>query len=159
MPCANLSVKGCAISPARVPTDLWAELKARVSLCYRARPRPMARQLAIGIRADYAYLLPSALACFEEHFEACIAHPRQPFAHRRVMRTTNLLERLFVEERRSLKISPNGFGQKPVLKLTFGVLIRLAERRRGLRFTGSEHHGRRRNRERRGQASRSACAF
>jgi putative transposase len=29
------------------------------------------------------------------------------------MRTTNLLERLFGEERRRLKIIPNGFGEKP----------------------------------------------
>jgi hypothetical protein len=32
-----------------------------------------------------------------------------------------LLERLFVEERRRLKIIPNGgFGEQPVLKLMFG---------------------------------------
>ena len=53
-------------------------------------------------------------------------------------RTTNLLERLFVEERRRLKIIPNGFGEKPVLKLMFGALIRAAERWRGLRFTEFE---------------------
>ena len=41
---------------------------------------------------------------------------------------------LFVEERRRLKIIPNGFGEKPVLKLMFGALIRAAERWRGLRF-------------------------
>jgi putative transposase len=46
-----------------------------------------------------------------------------------------LLERLFVEERRRLKIIPNGFGEKPVLKPMFGTLIRAAERWRGLRFT------------------------
>ena len=51
---------------------------------------------------------------------------------------TNLLERLFVEERRRLKIIPNGFGEKPVLKLMFGALIRAAERWRGLRFTEFE---------------------
>ena len=53
-------------------------------------------------------------------------------------RTTNLLERLFGEERRRLKIVPNGFGEKPVLKLMFGALIRAAERWRGLRFTEFE---------------------
>ena len=58
--------------------------------------------------------------------------------HRRFIRTTNLLERLFVEERRGLKIIPNGFGEKPVLKLMFGALIRAAGRRRGLRFTKFE---------------------
>ena len=51
---------------------------------------------------------------------------------------TNLLERLFVEERRRLKIIPNGFGEKAVLKLMFGALIRAAERWRGLRFTEFE---------------------
>jgi putative transposase len=42
---------------------------------------------------------------------------------------------LFVEERRCLKIVPNGLGEKPVMKLMLGALIRAAERWRGLRFT------------------------
>ena len=123
---------------AKVPTDLWPEFKARVTACYQAPSRAIARQLAAGIRADYADLLPSALACFEDDFEACIAHLRLPVTHRRFIRTTNLLERLFVEERRRLKIIPNGFGEKPVLKLMFGALIRAADRWRGLRFTEFE---------------------
>jgi len=49
-----------------------------------------------------------------------------------------LLERLFVEERRRLKIIPNGFGEKPILKLMFAALIRASERWRGLRFTEFE---------------------
>ncbi len=32
----------------------------------------------------------------------------------------------------------NGFGEKPVLKLMFGALVRAAERWRGLRFTEFE---------------------
>jgi putative transposase len=42
---------------------------------------------------------------------------------------------LFGEERRRLKIVPNAFGEKPVLKLMFAALIRTAESWRGLRFT------------------------
>ena len=38
------------------------------------------------------------------------------------------LERSFVEERRRLKIVPNGLGEKPVMKIMFGALIRAAER-------------------------------
>jgi putative transposase len=123
---------------AKVPTDLWPEFKARVVACYQAPSRAIARKLAAGVRADYANLMPSAFRCFEDDFEACIAHLRAPVAHRRVTRTTNLLERLFVEERRRLKIIPNGFGEKPVLKLMFGALIRAAERWRGLRFSEFE---------------------
>ena len=44
---------------------------------------------------------------------------RLPVAHRRFVRTANRLERLLVEKRRRLKIIPNGFGEKPALKLMF----------------------------------------
>jgi putative transposase len=126
----NLAVK--------VPADLWPEFKARVTACYQAPSRAIARDLAAGIRADHATLVPSAVACFEDDLEACIAHLRLPVTHRRATRTTNLLERLFVEERRRLKIIPNGFGEKAVLKLMFAALIRAAERWRGLRFSEFE---------------------
>jgi Transposase, Mutator family len=91
---------------AKVPTDLWPEFKARVTACYQAPSRAIARQLAAGIRTYYADLLPSALACFEDDLEARITHLPPPVTHRRFVRTTNLLERLFVEERRRLKIIP-----------------------------------------------------
>ena len=78
------------------------------------------------------------LPCFMDDFEACIAHLRFPGTHRRAIRTTNLLERLFVEERRRLKIIPNAFGERAVLKLMFGALIRAAERRRSVKVTEFE---------------------
>jgi hypothetical protein len=87
--------------------------------------------------ADYAVVVPSALACFDDDFEARVAHLRLPVTHRRVTRTANPLEWLLVAERRCLKIVPNGFGEKPVLNLMFGALIRAAERRRRLRLTSS----------------------
>ena len=69
---------------------------------------------------------------------SCIAHLRMPITHRRTIRTTNLLERLFVEERRRLKIIPNAFGEKAVLKLMFGAMIRAAERWRAIRVSELE---------------------
>jgi putative transposase len=66
--------------------------------------------------------LPSALACLQDDFEACIAHLRFPLAHRRAIRTTNLLERLFGEERRRTKVIPHAFGERPVLKLMYAAL-------------------------------------
>ena len=61
-----------------------------------------------------------------------------PIGHRRAIWTTNLLERLFLEERRRLKIIPNAFGEKAVLKLMFGAIIRAAERWRSIRVTEFE---------------------
>jgi putative transposase len=123
---------------AKVPTDLWPEFKARATACYQAPSRAIARDLAAGLVAEYETQLPTAVRSFQDDFEACIAHLRLPVIHRRATRTTNLLERLFVEERRRLKIIPNGFGEKAVLKLMFGALIRAAERWRGLRFSEFE---------------------
>ena len=68
--------------------------------------------------------LPSATACFEDDFEACIAHLRLPVGHRRVIRTTNLLERMFGEERRRTKVIPHTFGEKAVMKLMYAALMR-----------------------------------
>jgi len=88
--------------------------------------------------ADFEADYPSAVACFMDDFEACIAHLRTPVTHRRATRTTNLLERLFVEERRRLKIIPNAFGEKPVLKLMFAAMTRAAERWRAVKITDFE---------------------
>jgi putative transposase len=123
---------------AKVPEDLWPEFKARTLACYQAPSRPIARELAAGVVQDYDGALPSAVACFLDDFEACIAHLMMPITHRRAIRTTNLLERLFLEERRRLKIIPNAFGEKPVLKLMFGAMIRATERWRSIRITEFE---------------------
>ncbi len=85
-----------------------------------------------------ANVLPSALACFEDDFEVCIAHRDCRSRAAVSFAPPNLLERLFVEERRRLKIIRNVFGERPVLKLMLGALIRAAERWRGLRFTEFE---------------------
>ena len=53
---------------------------------------------------DYAKEVPSAVQCIEDDFEACIGHSRMLINHRRAIRTTNLLERLFLKARRRLKM-------------------------------------------------------
>jgi putative transposase len=123
---------------AKVPEDVWPEFKARVQAAYQAPSRAIARELAAGVVADYGRDEERGVACFMDDFEACIAHLRFPVTHRRAIRTTNLLERLFVEERRRLKIIPNAFGERAVLKLMFGALIRAAERWRSVKVTEFE---------------------
>ena len=123
---------------AKVPEDLWPDFKARATAAYQAPSRAIARDLAEGLVRDYESQLPSAVACFMDDFEACIAHLRLPVTHRRATRTTNLLERLFLEERRRLKIIPNAFGEKAVLKLMFAAMTRAAERWRAIKITDFE---------------------
>jgi transposase-like protein len=123
---------------AKLPEDRWPDFKARATAAYQAPSRAIARDLAEGIVADYDKQLPGAVASFMDDFEACITHLRVPATHRRAIRTTNLLERLFLEERRRLKIIPNAFGEKAVLKLMFAAMTRAAERWRAVKITDFE---------------------
>ena len=123
---------------AKVAEDVWPEFKVRAQAAYQAPSRAIARELAAGVVADYGREHERGVNCFMDDFEACIAHLRFPVTHRRAIRTTNLLERLFVEERRRLKIIPNAFGEHAVLKLMFGALVRAAERWRSVKVTEFE---------------------
>jgi putative transposase len=122
----------------KVPDDLWPEFKARAEACYQAASPALARLLRDDLVATYGRDLPSATACLQEDFEACIAYLRFPVGHRRTIRSTNLLERLFGEERRRTKVIPHAFGERPLLKLIYGALIRAAQNWNRIRITEFE---------------------
>jgi putative transposase len=95
--CASAaSCTSCATYRAKCPRTIGQSSRRAPSLVIR--PPALARPLR-DLVATYGAALPSALACLEDNFEACIAHLRFPLAHRRAIRTTNRLERLFGEER------------------------------------------------------------
>ena len=99
---------------------------------YQAPSQALARLAAEEFVKTWQRELPAAVACFEDDFEACIAHLRVPIAHRRVTRTTNPLERLFGEERRRTKVIPHAFGERAVMKLMFAAIIRASQTWRGV---------------------------
>ena len=78
------------------------------------------------------------MSCFLDDFAACIAHLKLPLTHRKATRTTNLLERLFGEERRRSKVIPHAFGERAVLKLMFAAVLRASESWRGIKITEFE---------------------
>jgi len=111
----------------KVPGELWNEVKAQARAAYQA-PSPLTARLARDeFVKRYEHELPTATKCFLDDFEACIAHLRLPTSHRRAIRTTNMLERLFGEERRRTKVIPHAFGERPVLKLMYAALIRASQ--------------------------------
>jgi transposase-like protein len=123
---------------SKLPETVWPEFQVRARACYQAASPALARLLREDIMGGYGTEFPAAVACFDDDFEACIAHLRFPLGHRRVIRTTNLLERLFGEERRRTKVIPHAFGERAVLKLMYAALVRAAERWRGIRMTEFE---------------------
>ena len=117
---------------SKAPESQWAEIAARARGCYQAASPALALVLREDFIAAYEREFPAVVQCFRDDFDACIAHLRFPLRHRRVIRTTNLLERLFLEERRRTKIIPHAFEERPVLKLMYAAVIRAADRWRGL---------------------------
>jgi transposase-like protein len=67
---------------SKMPEDVWPEFKARAAACYQAASPALARLLHDDIAATYGKDLPSAVACLDDDFEACIAHLRFPLGHR-----------------------------------------------------------------------------
>src|SRR5579872_4561750 len=119
----------------KVPAERWREVKAQALAAYTAASPMLAGLAKEEFVQRFERELPSATACFLDDFEACTAHLRLPIAHRKAIRTTNLLERLFGEERRRTKVIPHAFGERAVLKLMYAALIRAAERWRGIKIT------------------------
>jgi transposase-like protein len=112
---------------SKVPEEVWREVKGAALAAYQAGSPQVAQLLKDDFVARYERDYPSATSCFLDDFDACIAHLQLPISHRRATRTTNLLERLFGEERRRTKVIPHAFGERPVLKLMYGALIRASE--------------------------------
>lgn len=112
---------------AKVPAELWREVKGLAHAAYRASSPALARLTREEFVKRFEAELPSATRCFLDDFEACIVHLRLPIAHRRAIRTTNMLERLFGEERRRTKVIPHAFGERAVLKLMYASLLRASK--------------------------------
>jgi transposase-like protein len=117
---------------SKAPESQWPEIAIRARACYEAASPALAALLREDFVQAYEREFPAFVQCFLEDFEACTAHLRFPLRHRKAIRTTNLLERLFLEERRRTKIIPHAFGERPVLKLMYAAVIRAADRWRGL---------------------------
>jgi transposase-like protein len=124
---------------AKLGDDVRDAFKAAAIAAYQAPSPELARSLRDDLVMRYQRSCPTAVACFLDDFDACIAHLRCPPAHRVMIRSTNLLERIFVEERRRLKAAINVLGgEKAVLKLMFASLTRATRRWLGVRITEIE---------------------
>ncbi|MCK4782798.1 MAG: transposase, partial [Desulfobacteraceae bacterium] len=89
---------------------------------------------------------PAAIKSFTDDLEACWSYLRCPAVHHKRIRTTNLLERAFVEQKRRTKTIPGFWTEKSCLpvqanrpgKLVFATLWQTSQRWRGVRMSDFE---------------------
>ena len=58
--------------------DAWPEFREQARAAYQAQSRAIARDLPADLVRKWETELSSAVACFQDDFEACIAHLRMP---------------------------------------------------------------------------------
>ena len=80
----------------------------------------------------------TAVTCFEEDWEASIAHLRLSVNRRKPARNTNMLERLFEGERRRTKTIPYAFNERATLKLMYAALVQASDSWNGMKGTECE---------------------
>ena len=118
----------------KVPVEMRVTMLRLLQDVRDAPDHETGKRRAAELVEQYQRKLPSAMACFAEDLEASLAHLKLPGLHRKMVRTTNLCERAFGEQRRRTKVIPRFFDEKSCLKLTFATLWRASTRWRGLKF-------------------------
>jgi putative transposase len=112
----------------KVPALAWPEFKALVVDMRDAPTREKAEERREQIVAQHQREFPEACRCLLDDAEASLNHLPVPQRHQQYVRTSNLVERAFVEERRRTKVIPHLFDEGSLVNLVYGVLIRVSER-------------------------------
>jgi len=121
---------------AKLPERLHREVKARYwKVLDEATSAADAKAGLLALAGDYRRAYPSAMKTIDEHVDQLVAHLRFPLEHRKRTRSTNLLERTFVEVRRRTKIIGRFPGETSALSLIWAVLELASRGWRGITMT------------------------
>ena len=113
---------------AKLPDDAAPEVMAEMRAIRDAPTLDAARAQADRVINRYRRQFPAAVACLTDDLEGLLNVHRVPVRHRFWVRTTNLVERSFAEERRRTKVIPRLLDERSAMKLVFATLIRCADR-------------------------------
>jgi putative transposase len=125
---------------AKLPDETAGEVLAHVYAVRDAPTLDAARVAADRFANTYSREYPAAVACFTDDLEALLAIHRVPVRHRIRVRTTNLAERSFAEERRRTKVIPRLMDEQAAMKLVYATMIRAADRWCRVSITDLERH-------------------
>jgi transposase-like protein len=112
----------------KVPPQAWPEFKRLVADMRDAPTVAEAERRRQLIVNRYQRDFPEACRCLLDDAEASLNHLYVSQRHQQYVRTSNLAERAFEEERRRTKVIPHLWDEGSVVKLVFAVLIRVSER-------------------------------
>jgi putative transposase len=112
----------------KVPPQAWPEFKALVIDMRDAPTVTAAEQRRQAMVTRYQRDFPEVCRCLLDDAQASLNHLYVPQRHQQYVRTSNLAERAFEEERRRTKVIPQLWEEGGLVKLVFAVLLRVSER-------------------------------
>ncbi len=112
----------------KLPKAGIEELMPKIKNVYYQTDREIAILAATKLIENYADIYPAAIKCFQEDIDACLNHMDFPAGHHKYIRTTNLIERCFLEQKRRTKVIPRFLDEDSCLKLVYSTLIRVSEK-------------------------------
>lgn len=119
----------------KLPQNILEELMPKIRNIFNQTDKEIALMCAAKIIDEYAQKYPSAIKCFQEDLDSCLNFMLFPAGHHKHIRTTNLLERAFVEQKRRTKIIPRFLNEKSCIKLVYSTLIRVNEKWRRVKMS------------------------
>lgn len=118
----------------KLPQVARPMLKKLIRKAFTAATYEKGLAQARAIIGEYRESFPAAMKCLGQALEECLTVLKFPLLHRRQIRTTNLLERLFGEGKRRTKVIPRFTSESSGLSLVFAVLVDTSEGWRGVRM-------------------------
>ena len=119
----------------KVPRKVQKEIKHLVQQVFYASSYEEGLRLGQELIARFGDRYSSAMECLGEDLGECLTYLKFPEAHRKAIRTTNLLERMLGEGRRRTKVIPRFPSEKACLRLLYASMITASQSWRGIRMT------------------------
>lgn len=136
---ASSLVQRCQVHKMRnilckLPALARPTLKKLICRAFTAATYAEGMSQARAIIDQYQEAFPAAMKCLAQDLGECLTALKLPLAHRKQIRTTNLLERLFGEGQRRSKVIPRFPSETSGLVLLYAVLVDASEGWRGVRM-------------------------
>lgn len=122
----------------KLPQNALDEVMHKIRTVYYQTDKEIAMMYATKVIEEYASQYPSAIKCFQEDLDNCLTYMDFPSGHHKYIRTTNLLERCFEEQKRRTKVIPRFLDETSCLKLIYATLIRVSEKWRRIKMSEYE---------------------
>ena len=118
----------------KVPKQAGPMLHKEICKAFHAKTYQEGLRIGSQVIERFKDRFPSAMKCMGQDLEGCLECLRLPAEHYKRVRTTNLLERLFGENRRRVKVMRHFFAERSGLKLVHATMLAASRRWHGVQM-------------------------